>query len=352
MEKLRIGIIGAGNIAQNAHIPAYLSLGDVELVAVYDIKLERAKEVAAKHNIAHVCNTLEELVSLPDVDAVSVCTWNNGHAQAAIAAARAGKHVLCEKPMSTTVAEAEEMAKVAKETGVVFMMGFVNRFRAEAQSLRSMIEAGELGSIYCARAGWLRRRGTPLGWFTDKAKAGGGPVIDIGVHAIDLCWYLMGKPKPVAVSASAYNLLGDYQTKGVDRWRALDTDDLVFNVEDSAMGMIRFENGVVMNFEVSWAINGKGTRDVFATLYGDKAGAEFNAPDSLSIYGETNGFLSDTQPNSGKVASIFNAEMRHFVDCVRNKKTPISPAEDGVWMQKMLCGIYESAQAGKEITIA
>ena len=349
MDKIRIGLIGAGNIAQNAHIPAYATLEGVELTAVYDIKTERAQEVAAKYGIAHVCTSLEELVGLQDVDAVSVCTWNNGHAAAAIAAARAGKHVLCEKPMSTTVAEAEAMAAAAKQSGVTFMMGFVNRFRNEAQALRALVEEGALGNVYFARCGWLRRRGTPLGWFTDVSKSGGGPVIDIGVHAIDLAWYIMGKPKPVAISASTHYALGDYKTKNVDRWCALDTDDLVFNVEDSAVGVIRFENNISMNFEVSWAINGKGTQDVFASMYGDKAGFDLYPPQLPTIYGEIGGYLSDSLATTGKTGPRFDAEMAHFVDCIRTGKQPISPAEDGVWMQKMLCGIYDSAKAGREI---
>ena len=348
-EKIRIGIIGAGNIAQSSHLPVYVKHADVELVAVCDQNYQRACEVKEKYGMKYAFATIEELLAISgELDAVSICVWNNAHAKAAIGAAKAGLHVLCEKPMAMTVAEAEAMVQAAKENvGKVFMMGFVNRYRSDSIALKSTIDAGRLGDIYFVRAGILRRRGTPLGWFTDKAKSGGGPVIDIGVHAIDLAWYFMGRPKPISVSATTYGPLGDYQTKGVSRWKAYDLEDLVFNVEDSANGFIRFENGATMNFEVSWAINGK-QEGQYSYLYGTKAGASI---EPLTIYGEQpSGYLSDetiTFPREG----MFDNELAHFLDCIRTGKQPISPAEDGLNMQKMLCGIYESAQAGKEILL-
>ena len=155
--------------------------------------------MAAKHNIKYAVGSIEELVAIDEIDAVSICTWNNAHAKAAIAAANAGKHVLCEKPMAMTVAEAEEMKEAAEKNNIIFMMGFTNRFRSDSKVIKEMADSGKLGEIYYARTGWFRRRGTPLGWFTDLSKSGGGPVIDIGVHVIDLTWYFMGKPRPVAL---------------------------------------------------------------------------------------------------------------------------------------------------------
>ena len=345
-KKIRIGLIGAGNIAQNAHIPSYLKQDDAVLTAVYDLNAARTREVAEKYSIPHACASLQELCALQDVDAVSVCTWNNAHAESAIAAANAGKHVLCEKPMAMTVAEAEAMKAAAEKNGIVFMMGFVNRFRSEAQYIRHMADEGKFGDIYYANARLLRRRGTPLGWFTDTAKSGGGPVIDIGVHMIDLTWYMMGKPDPASVCAVTHYKLGDYQTKGVSRWEAFDKDNLVFNTEDSAAGMIRFANGAAMNFEVSWAINGAGC-GLMSTLYGDKAGANL---DPLAIYGEDGGYLTDNKPTVQQ-SQIFDNEIRHFLDCVQTGAQPISPAADGVAVQRILNGIYESAKVGKEIKI-
>ncbi|MGB4156695.1 MAG: Gfo/Idh/MocA family oxidoreductase [Caldicoprobacterales bacterium] len=346
MNKIRIGIIGAGNIAQNSHIPAYLKQSDAEIVAVCDLKLDRAKEVAAKHNIQYAVGSIEELVAIDEVDAVSVCTWNNAHASAAIAAANAGKHVLCEKPMAMNVEEAEAMKEAAEKNNIVFMMGFTNRFRADSQVIKEIADSGKLGEIYYAKAGWLRRRGTPLGWFTDLSKSGGGPVIDIGVHAIDLTWYFMGKPRPVSVTACTYDKIGDYKTKGVSRWEALDTDNLVFNTEDSASGFIKFENGASMSFDVSWAINGKDT-GIFSDIFGTKAGASLNP---FTIYGEEQGYLMDSSPVI-EPQDTFANEIRHFLDCIKTGQEPMASANDGVIIQKILNGIYDSAKEGKEIIL-
>lgn len=344
--KIRIGLIGAGNIAQNAHIPAYLKQSDVELVGVCDLKEERAKEVAKKYGMKYAVTDYNELLAKDDIDAVSICTWNNAHAGAALAAAKAGKHILCEKPMAMNPGEAEAMLKAAKENNVVFQIGFVNRFRSDSKVIKEMADAGKFGDIYYSKATILRRRGTPLGWFTDLSKSGGGPVIDIGVHIIDLTWYLMGKPRPVSVSAATYHKIGDYKTKGVGRWVAFDTDDLKFETEDSANGFIRFENGATMNFEVSWAINGKEV-GLSSMLYGDKAGASL---EPLQIFGEEENYLVDSAPIVGGEDAFAN-EIRHFLDCVKEGKEPLATAEDGVLVQKMLNGIYDSAKLGKEILL-
>lgn len=345
-KKIKVGLIGAGNIGQNAHIPAYLKQSDVELFAVYDLNEARSREVAAKYGFKHVATSLDELLAIEELDAVSVCTWNNAHAEGVIAAAKAGKHILCEKPMAMTVAETEEMAAAVRKSGVTFMMGFVNRFRAESELIKEFAVQGKFGEIYYARTGLVRRRGTPLGWFTDLGKSGGGPVIDIGVHAIDLTWYLMGKPAPVAVSATTYSKIGDYKTKGVSRWEALDTDNLVFETEDSAAALIRFANGASMNVDVSWAINGQG-RDIYSEIFGTKAGASLNP---FVIYGEEGGYLTDNRPIlEGK--DMFANQIRHFIDCVKTGQTPISTLEDGMQIQKILNGIYESAKLGREVQL-
>ncbi len=346
MGKIKVGIIGAGNIAQNAHIPAYLKQADAKLHAVYDLKESRSREVAQRFGIEHAAKSLEELVSLPELDAVSICSWNNAHCEGVIAAAEAGKHILCEKPMALTVAEAEAMGKAVEKNGVVFMMGFVNRFRRESEIIRRFSKQGKFGEIYYGKTGIIRRRGTPLGWFTDLAKSGGGPVIDLGVHAIDLTWYFMGKPKPLSVSAVTYSKIGDYKTKGVSRWEALDTDDLVFETEDSAAALIRFAGGAAMSVEVSWAVNGP-ERGIYSTVYGTKAGASL---DPFTIYGEDGGYLTDTQPVV-ESKDMFENQIRHFLDCIKTGKEPLAPLADGITIQKILNGIYKSAELQKEIEL-
>lgn len=344
--KVRIGIIGAGNIAQNAHIPSYLKRKDVEIIAVSDINETRAKEVADKYGIKYITSNFEELISIEDVDAVSICTGNNFHEPVAIAAAKASKHILCEKPMAMNVKEAKSMLKAAKENNIIFMMGFVNRFRPDSKVIKAFSDAGKFGDIYSAKAISIRRRGTPHGWFTNLCKSGGGPVIDIGVHAIDLAWYFMGKPKPIAVSAVTYDKIGDYQTKGVSRWVAFDANNIVFETEDSASGLLRFENGASMIFEVSWAINAKDV-GMYAQIFGSKAGARINP---LEIYGEEENYLVDSKPII-RDENIFDNEINHFIDCIKEGKQPIATAEDGYFVQKMLNGIYDSAKLGKEVNL-
>lgn len=345
-DKIRIGFIGVGNIAQNAIMPAYLKQSDVEIVAVCDLKEARAREVAERHGIPHVYTDFNEMVKRDDIDAISVCTWNNSHAPATIAALQAGKHVLCEKPPAMTVAEAEEMRDAAKDAGKVLMYGLVQRFRTEVTVLKEFMEAGKFGDIYFGKTSILRRRGTPLGWFTDPAKSGGGPVIDIGVHLIDVTRYLMGSPQPTRVSAQVWSPHGDYKTKGVSRWKAFDTDDLVFGVEDIAGGVIHFDNGAAMIFDVSWAANVKEI-PFFSQVVGTKAGASV---DPFEIYSEEQDYLIDVRPVVEK-KNAFEAEVRHFLDCIKTGATPIPNADEGVAIQKILNGIYESARLGREVEL-
>ena len=348
MDKIRIGLIGAGNIAQNAHIPAYLNQKDVELVAVCDFNKARADEVKEKYGMKHASYSIEEVANWDDVDAVSVCTWNNAHAEAVIAAAKAGKHILCEKPMAMTVEQTLEMEKAVKANGKVYLQGFVSRLSPEAQAVKAAVEEGALGDIYYARCTSTRRRGTPIGWFHNRAKSGGGPVIDIGVHVLDMTWYLMGKPRPVSVTACAhYDKIGNFKTKGVSRWTAFDADEPVFDTEDSANGLIRFENGLSLSFDVSWAFNGIASEGHHAWLYGTKAGATVHP---CALYGETAGFLSDVELKPGNY-NMFDKEIRHFLDCIYGKETPISPIEDGIAIQRILNGIYESAEKGCEVKL-
>lgn len=344
-KKLKIALIGAGNIAQSAHMPVYEKREDVEITAIVDWNIERAKAAAEKFGIPHYFKEAEEAFELPGIDAADICVWNRSHAPVAIAAAKKGLHILCEKPMAWDVAASLEMEKAVRETGITFMMAMVNRYHNSARLLNEFVQEGKLGEIYYAKTANVRRRGTPLGWFTDTSKSGGGPVIDIGVHCIDRCWFLMGRPKPVRVSANTYNLIGDYQTKGVDRWVALDSDVTAFDTEDSANGIIHFENGASMLFEASWAIN--LPPQGYTYIAGSKGGASL---DPLTIYGEDGGYLTDNQPTVQK-NDPFEAEIDHFIDCLRTGKTPLSSLEDGLMVQKMLNGIYDSAKAGKEVTL-
>lgn len=345
MEKIKVAIVGAGNIAQSAHLPAYQLRNDIEITGIADLNLARAEEAAKKFGIPKAFSSIEEMLEKVECDYVDVCVWNRSHAPCVIAAAKAGKHILCEKPMADTLENALKMKKAVEEAGVIFMLAVPTRYSSEAQYARELLDTGKLGDVYFAKTAYTRRRGTPFGWFTDTEKSGGGPVIDIGVHCIDRTWYLMGNPKPVRISAATSYAIGNFDTKGVDRWTALDSDLTAFNTEDSASGIIHFENGASMLFEVSWAQNGPG--ESFTQVFGSKAGFKL---DPLTVYGEELKYLTDNQPSLPKV-NLFSAEIEHFLTCLRTGLKPISDLEQAVNMQRILQGIYDSARLHKEVEI-
>jgi len=349
-DKVRIAIIGAGTVAYKHHIPAFLNCDDAEVLAVCDLNKERADKLAEQFKIPKVFYDVGDLLTDTSIDAVSICTGNHTHHDITIESAKAGKHILCEKPMAINVEQAVEMKNAVEQHGVTFMMGFVNRFRIESRIIREFSEKDTFGEIYYARCGWLRRRGSPSGWFTDSKKSGGGPVIDIGVHVIDLTWYLMGRPKPIAVSGVVHKRIGQYETKGTQRWEAGEKTDSSFSTEDSANALIRFENDVSLSVDVSWAINGK-EEEMYSKLYGTKGGASFNP---LEIYREENNYLTDTIPiikEGSGWQSAFEYEINHFIECIKKHKAPISSVEEGLTIQKMLTGIYDSAARGREIDL-
>lgn len=352
MDKFRIAIAGAGNIAQNAHLPAYMKRDDVEIVAICDLNLERAQDAAKKFGIPHAFGSAKEMIRDVECDAVDICVWNRSHMEVAVLAAEAHRHILCEKPMALNVQHAQAMRDAVHKTGITFMMAMPRRFMPEVQYVEKMAREGKMGDMYYARTSMIRRRGTPLGWFTDTAKSGGGPVIDIGVHAIDCAWFMLGRPKPVRVSASTSYAIGDYKTKGVSRWVALDSDVTAFDTEDSTTGVFHFENGASLAFDVSWALN-LADSDV-TTVAGSLAGAKLdltgNPKHALTIYGEAEGYLTDNQPTFLKT-DMFEEEIDYFLTCLREHKSPDPSLSDGMTMIRMLIGIYESAKEGREILL-
>lgn len=345
MEKLKIGMVGAGNIATNAHLPAYAKCHNATVVAIVDLDRSRAEEAAKKFGIPEVYDTVEEMLAKADIDAVDVCTWNNGHAPCAIAAANAGKHVMCEKPLTVSDELADAIKEAVEKAGVKFFLAVPGRFGHKNEYLQKQVADGAFGEVFYAKTSYIRRRGTPSGWFTDKKTAGGGPVIDIGVHGIDAAWYIMGCPKPTRVSAFTSSHIGDYQTKGVGRWHGTPSPDNQFDTEDLGAGVIHFENGAMLMFEASWAINGPAHSDT--QIFGSKAGADVT---SATIYGERDGYLSDDRITLDD-NDRFLAEITHFADCVLNDKPTRYPIEQAVLMQRMLDAIYDSAEQKKEIIL-
>lgn len=354
--KLKIAVIGAGGISQNAHLPGYARMNNVEIVALCDILPDRAKEVAARFGIPAWYTDYHDVLKLEGLDAVDICTPNYLHSIIACDALRAGLNVFCEKPDAINVAEAEKMKAAAEESGKVLMVMRNNRYLLTSAYLKKYIAEGKMGEIYAARCGWQRRRGIPGrgGWFTTKAQSGGGPLIDLGVHMIDLAVWLMGNPTPVAVSGCTYNKFADSEdisdsaeAKYGDR-----SAEGTFDVEDLAMGFIRFDNGACLQIEFSWASN-IAEENVFVELRGTRAGSSWGYTQPLRLYTEADGVLVDLDPKIDNAKGIqpHEANLRHFADVLLHGTEPMFVSQQGLDMIHILQAMYRSAAEGHEIAL-
>ncbi|MFD2328591.1 Gfo/Idh/MocA family protein [Cohnella sp. GCM10020058] len=352
MKKLGIGVIGTGSISES-HLNAYAANKDATIVAVCDLNKERADKAAAKYGASSVYTNYQDLLANPEVEAVSICTWNHTHAEIAIAAVKAGKHVLVEKPLSMTVEEAEAVRDAVRSSDRILQVGFVRRYDANAQLAKRFTEQGEFGELYYAKASLIRRLGNPGGWFADKDRSGGGPLIDIGVHVIDLSWYLMGRPKVKSVSGNVYNKLGNRSNvKGLSFYQAADYDASRNTVEDLANALIRFENGASLLVEVSYALHAKSDESA-VRLYGTKGGFEIDP--ELTIVSERHDTILNVTPQVDSLKfnfqQAFQSEIDSFIASATAGTEPLSPVEDGLTMMRILRAIYESAEQGKEIEL-
>jgi predicted dehydrogenase len=291
---LKIGIIGCGGIANGKHMPALAKQREVEMAAFCDIEPGRAEEAAKKYGSAgaRVYSDYRELLKDGSIDAVHVCTPNKSHADITVDSLEAGKHVMCEKPMAKTAADARRMAEAARRTGKKLTIAYQNRFRPDSQYLYKLCSSGELGEIYYARAHAIRRRAVPTwGVFLNEEEQGGGPLIDIGTHALDLTLWMMGNYKPRSVMGNVYRKLADREC-AANAWGPWDPKE--YTVEDSAFGFITMENGATIILESSWALNSLQTGEAKTTLCGTEGGADMW--DGLRINGEKHGRLFITKP--------------------------------------------------------
>lgn len=355
-KKLKIAVIGCGGIS-NCHLGGYANNANCEIYALCDINRERAEEKAKKYNVPleRVFTDKDEMLkALPEIDACSVCTWNSAHAECTIAALKAGKDVLCEKPMAMNAKEAKAMKAAADKAGKLLMIGFVRRHGNDARIVKDFIDNSYFGDLYYAKAQYLRRHGCPGGWFGDKSRSGGGPLIDLGVHVIDLVRYLAGCPKPVSVYGATFDKLGNRpDVKSGVGYKSADADGKkdIYDVEDFATAMIRFDNGLVLSVEASFSLNLKS--DVGnIELYGSKAGAKMDP--ELHLFTNVNGYMANVdfaRSTSLSFDGLFQNEIDHYVDCVLGKTECIAPAEDGITLMKILDAIYKSAATGHEVLI-
>jgi predicted dehydrogenase len=332
--KMRVGIIGAGWPGER-HADGYKECEGVEIVAVADLDAPRRERFAQQYGVARAYSAYPELLADPEIDAVSIALPNFLHRPAAVAALEAGKHVLCEKPPAMSYEEALQMADVASRSGLVLAYALQRRLNAPTADLRAAIKDGKLGDVYHVRAVWTRTWGVPKGvggWFIDPERAGGGALVDIGVHVLDIGWYLLGCPKPLTVSGQVHHRFPE-QT----------------DVDDAAFALFRFIGGASLQLEVSWVLAQEADH-MGVHLYGTKGGARVDDA-SVEVYtvgaaGRTRSGTTYRDPYSG-----FKEETKNFVAAARGEAPPCTSGEQGAELMAMLDGVYQSSQRGAEIAL-
>lgn len=355
MRNMRAGIIGCGGIANSKHLPAIKKQGKIDMVAFCDIIEERAVKAKEEYGTedAKVFTDYKELLKL-DLDAVYVTTPNREHSFISIDAMKAGKNVLCEKPMAKTAAEAKAMLDTAKETGKILTIGYQNRYRADSTYLKRACDNGELGDIYYAKGHAIRRRAVPTwGVFLNEEEQGGGPLIDIGTHALDLTLWMMNNYEPDTVMGSVYKKLGD-QTETANAWGDWNPEE--YTVEDSAFGFIKMKNGATIVLESAWALNTLDVDEAKTSLCGTKAGADMK--DGLRInkvkYNkqvvEKPALDADGVPffdAEGEEPSLIEQET--FYNAVMNGGEVVVKPEQAYVVTQILEAIYKSAATGEVV---
>jgi len=353
---VNVGIIGCGGIANGKHMPSLKQLENVRMVAFCDIIRERAEKAAKEYGTpdAKVYTDYKELLKDESIEVVHVCTPNRSHSFITVDALESGKHVMCEKPMAKTAADARKMLEAAKRTGKKLTIGYQSRYRADSQYLKKLCEEGGLGEIYFAKAHAIRRRAVPTwGVFLNEEEQGGGPLIDIGTHALDLTLWLMNNYKPKYVVGNTYQKLGK-RANSANAWGPWDPEK--FTVEDSAFGFITMENGATIFLESSWALNTLEEGEAITTLCGTEGGADMR--DGLRINGEKFSTLYTLKPKldaggvafyDGKTEDPSVIEAKQWIDAVINDTEPTVKPEQALVVTEILEAIYESSKTGKPV---
>ncbi|WP_211320320.1 Gfo/Idh/MocA family protein [Tumebacillus permanentifrigoris] len=355
-QKLRVGIIGCNGIARGKHMASLKKLAEVEMVAFCDIVESAAISARADfgNEDGKVYTDYRELLQDASIDVVHICTPNDTHAEITVAALEAGKHVMCEKPMDKTVAGAKAMVEAARRTGKKLSIGYQNRFRSDSRYLHEICERGDLGHIYYAKAHAIRRRAVPTwGVFLDEEKQGGGPLIDIGTHALDLTLWMMNNYKPKLVVGTTHHQLGKMKN-AANAWGPWDPEK--FTVEDSAFGFIVMQDGATIVLESSWALNSLQTGEAKCTLSGTKGGADML--NGLRINGEDLGRLYTREIElegkgvdfyDGSTESAADLEARSWIRSILEDTEPVVKPEEALVVTEILQAIYDSAKTGEAI---
>ncbi|MEM4289718.1 MAG: Gfo/Idh/MocA family oxidoreductase [Nitrososphaerota archaeon] len=347
LREIRVGIIGCGGIAQNAHIPGYQRLENVKVVACCDIVESVAKTAAEKFSIPHYYTDYEKMLKSERLDAVSVCTPNSLHKEPTIMALERGAHVLVEKPIAANAEDGAAMVRAARKAGRILIVGFQERFNPYGMVIRKFVEGGDLGWIYYNRAVYLRRRGVPTwGVFLDRELQGGGALIDIGVHALDLAMYLQGFKRPVSVLGRAYTLFGkNKEAAEANAWGPWDPEK--FEVDDNSFAVVSMEDGSFLVLEASWASHIKSQHIFNVSLRGTQGGAQL---DPIEIYADRNGVAVDmtpilyTKPDWREQSYI---KIKKFIESIIAEKPLYAPGEEGVVVQSIIDAIYRSTETGR-----
>ncbi|NHC42515.1 Gfo/Idh/MocA family oxidoreductase, partial [Bacillus sp. MM2020_1] len=308
---------------------------------ICDVNIDSAYKLAEKYNIKKVYSNYEDMINNEELDLVSVCTPNYLHAEISIYALSKGVNVHCEKPLAVNAIEAKKIVEAKNKSGKKVMLGLNNRFTNEAAYLKKYIDAGYLGEIYQAKAGWIRRSGIPGRgtWFTNKDYAGGGVMIDLGVHYLDLAFYLIGMPEPSYVTGATYNNFDQTTTRNRNGYKG--NPNGIFNVEDSAMGFIGLKNGATVNFEFSWASNIEKDKQ-FVEILGTKGGATL-INGELKIHSELLDTCVDISPILNPNIKLIN-EFEHFADSILSGDELVAPAEHGVYIMEIIDQFYQAAK--------
>lgn len=357
MSKLRVGIVGLGNICRSEHIPPLMASKDVEIIAICDCVQSKIDDMLKR--VGNVKSYLDynDMLANEKLDLVHICTPNYLHSVIAVACLNKGINVFCEKPDAISVDEAIKMQEAEKAGGARLMVMRNNRHLTSSQELKQRVLSGEFGEIYTGRCGWIRRRGIPGkgGWFTTLEQSGGGPLIDLGVHMIDLAIYLMGNPKPVTVSGATYQKFAN-NTEDADSKHSTFGEankDGIIDVEDLAIGFIKFDNGASLQIEFSWASNIEKEVN-FVELRGTKKGFSWKGGFYNTYDGKHKSKFAKSREigrQLTKYRSGHTANINHFIDVLTRGTTPDFVSEQGVNMIRILQGIYMSAKTGKEVVL-
>ena len=350
MPKTKVAVIGCGTIGKGSHTPAYMANPDCEIKYFCDIIPERAEALVKEHGVGKAIIDYRDILGDPELEAVSVCTPNNVHKQISIDFLKAGKNVLCEKPAARTYDEVLEMQEACKESGKILNIGVVNRFNEGVNRIKKLIDAGDLGNVYHVYGSFRCHRSIPGlgGDFTNRAVAGGGVLIDWGVHFLDLIMYCTGDPKPKTVSGQAYSILGkdmkDYTFKSM--WAGPPKYDGVYDVDDFITGMIRTE-GPTITINGAWAQN-VFVDEMYVDFLGDKAGVRLQYGADFTIYSVKYGELIEVTPKF-EYTNSFQNEIDAFVACSRTGEKIASHIDTAIITARIMQALYDSSDQGKEI---